>query len=174
MMYYERTDEELTDEELEIGNKSEWGEGPWQNEPDRLEWIDESTGYPCLARRNMGGGFWCGYVGIPKDHSLHGKGRDAPSELDNEGIDVHGGVTYSNKCDGDPEDGICHKSDKDDVWWLGFDCAHYPDYMPSTGMLNYNKLKFIKYKNLEFVKQQCASMANQLKTKENEPKNDNI
>lgn len=29
--------------------KSEWGEGEWQNEPDRLEWIDEySLQYPII------------------------------------------------------------------------------------------------------------------------------
>jgi hypothetical protein len=38
--------------------KSEWGDGPWQYEPDELRW---SVGdVPCALIRNMAMGHWCG------------------------------------------------------------------------------------------------------------------
>lgn len=55
-------------------DKSKWGRGPWDGEPDKKQWQDEVTGLPCLAVRNPSGGNWCGYVGIPKRHPLHGVG----------------------------------------------------------------------------------------------------
>jgi hypothetical protein len=33
-------------------DKSSWGNGPWQTEPDKAQWQDEETGLPCLAVRN--------------------------------------------------------------------------------------------------------------------------
>ena len=40
-------------------DKSQWGEGPWQDEPDKIQWQDEETGLPCLiVRGHMG--FLCG------------------------------------------------------------------------------------------------------------------
>lgn len=52
-------------------DKSAWGPGPWQSEPDKAQWVDEATGLPCLAVRNSGGA-WCGYVGVLPGHPLHG------------------------------------------------------------------------------------------------------
>jgi hypothetical protein len=67
-------------------------------------------------------------------------------------IEVHGGLTYSEKCSDDKEFGICHtpsdnwlcvescdhaagiyqcESEDDDVWWFGFDCHHWRDYAPA-------------------------------------------
>lgn len=52
-------------------NKESWGNGEWQDEPDKKQWIDKETGLPCLIVRNKGGAL-CGYVGLPSSHSLHG------------------------------------------------------------------------------------------------------
>jgi hypothetical protein len=68
-------------------------------------------------------GIWCGYAAVPPGHPYHGKGYD---DID---VEVHGGLTYSDKCAGE----ICHKpepGEPDDVWWLGFDCGHAWDYSP--------------------------------------------
>lgn len=106
--------------------KAEWGEGPWQSEPDREEWRHES-GLPLLAVRGPHGA-WCGYVGVPPGHPWHGAGEfDVP-------VEVHGWLTYAAPCGGD----ICHvpmPGEPDNVWWLGFDCSHIGDCLPETEAL---------------------------------------
>jgi hypothetical protein len=32
-----------------VVDKSTWGEGPWNNEPDKAQWQDEATKLPCGA-----------------------------------------------------------------------------------------------------------------------------
>lgn len=155
--------------------KSKWGEGEWQHEPDRLEWIDEYSGYPCIAKRVMHHGAWCGYVGISKGHKLQGK---VWGDKEVNKLRVHGGITYAEPCDGDPINGVCHKSDNDDIWWLGFDCAHGFDYRPATEALYaislhlnphlrvyYNKSKE-PYRDLEYVQIECTKLAKQLRDME--------
>jgi hypothetical protein len=133
--------------------KELWPAGPWHKEPDRLEWVDKSTGYPCIALRNMHAtGAWCGYVAIPTSHPYHGVNYN---DID---LDVHGGLTYSRKCQGDAITGVCHESkDEDDVWWLGFDCAHGNDIAPLVSCW------FGEYCDLEYVKKECTKLAKQLK-----------
>jgi hypothetical protein len=109
-------------------DKSTWGDGPWQTEPDRVEW--EHAGLPCLALRNHHGA-WCGYAAVPPGHPLHAK------DLDSFDIEVHGGLTYASLCEERRADGIagiCHvpkPGDPADVWWLGFDCNHCSDFAPA-------------------------------------------
>lgn len=52
-------------------DKTGWGDGPWQSEPDKLQWQDEATGLPCLIVRGPVGAL-CGYVGVPTEHPAHG------------------------------------------------------------------------------------------------------
>jgi hypothetical protein len=104
-------------------DKSRWGEGPWQTEPDRVEF--QHAGLPCLMLRSRFGN-WCGYAAVPPGHRLHGINY---SDIEFP-LDAHGGVTYSDKCSGD----ICHvpgPGEPDDVWWFGFDCGHAWDYCPA-------------------------------------------
>lgn len=55
-------------------DKSTWGPGPWQEEPDKIQYVDEATGLPCLIVRNGPTiGALCGYVGVLPGHPLHGK-----------------------------------------------------------------------------------------------------
>jgi hypothetical protein len=89
----------------------------------------ETYGFPCLIHRAPLG-HWCGYVAVPPGHPWHGKDIWCSSD---DGIDapVHGGLTYADKCSGE----ICHVAkpgEPDDVWWLGFDCAHSGDLCPGT------------------------------------------
>src|SRR5690606_18441494 len=71
---------------------STWGDGPWQDEPDKKQWQDEATGLPCLAVRDPGG-HWCGYVGVAPDHPWHGKDYDSCGMLE-----AHGGITFASGC----------------------------------------------------------------------------
>jgi len=73
----------------------DWGEGPWNNEPDRDVWVDPITDLDCLINRGPSGA-WCGYVGVGPDHPLHGV------QYDDVDVDVHGGLTYSVACQGEP------------------------------------------------------------------------
>ena len=85
-------------------DKATWGPGPWQDEPDKEQWADEATGYPCLIVRNRLGAL-CGYVGVPEGHPWHGKDYDDIEPCP----DVHGGLTYADSCQEGPEgETICH------------------------------------------------------------------
>ena len=48
-------------------DKSEWEDGAWQTEPDKIQYMDEEFGFPCLILRNQLGAL-CGYVGVPSTH----------------------------------------------------------------------------------------------------------
>lgn len=142
----------------------QWPSGPWDGEPDRVQWPDAATGLPCLALRHPYFGHWCGYVGIDRGHPLHGRSHDGDLALA-----VHGGLTFFGPCDGGV--GICHVpalGEPEHVWWLGFDCAHYQDYSPNNARLAAERgYPFTirpdeVYRTLDYVRQQCASLARQL------------
>jgi len=148
--------------------------GPWENEPDKAQWIDADTDLDCLAVRNHMGA-WCGYVGVPPGHPWHGRGYS--DDVFN-GVEVHGGLTFSEFCreDVDPETtaAVCHVPEPgrpDHVWWLGFDCAHYLDYLPRMrdipGVDNsYDKMVQrlgARYKTLQYVQIEVHNLAVQIR-----------
>ena len=149
----------------------------WESEPNH--WEAENM----VINRTKGTGCLCGYVGIPESHPWYGKSySDAvkvpPSVLEREvdidrigainlfcarnheddetldivlAIDVHGGLTYSH-------DSAPNKESEDDLWWFGFDCGHAGDYAPA--MKSYYTEGI--YRDFEYVKAECISMAKQL------------
>lgn len=140
--------------------RQRWGAGPWSAEPDRVEWTTEA-GHPALVVRTIMGHL-CGYVAVEKGHPLYGKGS-SDSECDN--IPCHGGVTYGNKCAG----AICHVPEAgkpDDVWWLGFDCAHCDDLSPAANGPQTSfasaRSRYGTYRTVEYVKRECEAMADYL------------
>jgi hypothetical protein len=140
-------------------DKSAWGEGPWQHEPDRVEF--EHAGLPCLLLRNKLLGNWCGYAAVPPGHPLHGKGYE---EVD---IEVHGGLTYANACQGP----ICHvpkPGEPDDVWWFGFDCCHAGDLSPgvvaSSRRHGLASFKYENYRDLAYIRSETEGLAEQLRS----------
>lgn len=193
-------------------DKSTWGEGPWQTEPDRKEWRT-ATGLPGLIVRNRSGAL-CGYVGVGPDHPWHGvwyggctqgcetKPYNWPEQIGDtkfppasaamktwaqenprcetyehspEGqVSVHGGLTYSAGCQ---ENGpICHTpapGEPDNVWWFGFDCAHYMDLAPGLRAqlrtlpgLGHDPDEVHKedvYRDLAYVEAEVERLAEQLK-----------
>lgn len=132
-------------------DKAAWGPGRWTDEPDRLEF--RHLGLPCLLNRNSMGA-WCGYAAVPPGHPLHGAGTDS----DLVDLAVHGGVTYAAAC----SEEICHVPDPgepDDVWWIGFDCAHSSDLIPA--------LKDIpglrgQYRDVAYARRVTEALAEQL------------
>lgn len=154
--------------EYHFTDKSTWpSDGPWNSEPDKIQWLDEASGLPCLIVRGPSGAL-CGYVGVPSNHPLHGKDYDqAHSAAD---IEVHGGLTFAGSCHHTPDNtSICHipeEGEPDDVWWLGFDCAHSGDVSPA-----YDRFARIhdSYKNIRYVTNEVQSLARQLKQEQTQP-----
>jgi len=130
-------------------DKTAWERGPWDSEPDRIDFVH--AGLACLALRNHHGN-WCGYVGVPPEHPAYGKSY---GDVD---VDVDGGLTYARRC----EEPICHISQPgmpDDVYWLGFDCGHAWDLTPAWRM---ERIREEVYRDLPFVMREIKSLAQQL------------
>ncbi len=131
--------------------------GVWSSEPDKVVWVDKTTNFDCMIVRSYTTGTLCGYVGVPATHPLHGTCADelivSPQ--------VHGGLTFSGKCfEGASEEYclVCHTpSENGEVWWFGFDCAHYCDVAPMwCGMFMDKKST---YKDIQFVTKEVEELA---------------
>jgi len=81
-----------------------------------------------LSSLNVGWGN--GYVVIPKGHKLHGVHYD-----NIEGIDVHGGLTFSECADKELIKTLGLSDNDLGSWVIGFDTCHYAD----------NKMNWPKY-----------------------------
>lgn len=146
-------------------DKSGWPAGPWNDEPDKIQWPDAATGLPCLAVRHPSLGHWCGYVGVPEDHPFFGKSYVGFCSDGKTFPEVHGGFTYFDLCDpGEAEaTGICHlpaEGEPDHVWWFGFDCAHSNDYQPGLSAhirmyIDWGEI----YRTLGYVQSNCQKLA---------------
>lgn len=153
-----------------------WGPGPWDSEPDKIQFRDEATGLPCLIVRAPVTGALCGYVGVPAGHPFFGVDY---GELDSvDCLYVHGGLTYAGECQPGPEaHSICHvpaDGESDNVYWLGFDCAHAWDIAPAmdarlkdiapdlVGAREYPGLPATTYKTVDYVRAECARLAGQI------------
>lgn len=130
--------------------------GPWDDEPNRKEF--RYKGFVCLAIRNAHTLAWCGYVGVPPSHPFHGKLYD---DLD---VHVHGGLTYADDC----KNVVCHipgPGEEDKLYWIGFDCSHYEDFIPGFMALPV-ELPYMQmniYRDLAFVERQIKSLAQQFR-----------
>lgn len=62
---------QMETKEYRTVDKAGWGDGLWQNEPDKMQWQDEATGLPCLIVRGPVGAL-CGYVGVDERHPAFG------------------------------------------------------------------------------------------------------
>lgn len=125
-----------------------WPPGPWDDEPDALEWTDAATGLPCRIVRSLMGNL-CGYVGVKPSHPAYGV------EASKLGLSVHGGLNFAREELG--------------LWWLGFDCAHLNlDIVPSIewqsqGILsNWPGRPRPQYRTVDYVRHECAVLALQL------------
>ncbi len=147
-----------------------FGYGEWVEEFDQVDFTYEF--YKCHILRvvkrepfavdeHYFGGHLCGYVQIPKRHPLYSKdwyGID---------LDCHGGIT-------------CNENHEEH--WIGFDCAHMNDLIPSyekfkktdETMIQFEKehplpekvrehFVFSRtYRNIEFCMNECRIIVDQL------------
>lgn len=83
------------------------GDGPWNDEADKIGWVDEGTVLHCIILRERDGTL-SGFVGVQPDHPLYDFEADAvPAGI---GISVHGGLNYAKPCEANvPEQiSVCH------------------------------------------------------------------
>ena len=160
-------------------------------------------GYTCVVvMQTMG--HRCGYVGIPKEHPLYNKFYEDYLDIkksdigdrevsgvfplfsavldDDERVRIdaffncHGGITYS-------DGGVCSNYPiESDLWWFGFDCAHYndiPDYQAAKMIFSESDDVILRLsvaenaerqypntigrvRSLDFVSSECIKLAEQL------------
>jgi hypothetical protein len=144
-------------------NRDRWVPGEWQGEPDKVQWIDDATGLDCLIVRNRLGAL-CGYVGLPPGHPMYGQDYDNVRGADGDWPNVNGGLTFAGPCmeSDDPAQGVCHvpvEGRPDNVWWVGFDCAHAYDWVPGMGEHSFGDST---YKSLRWVESETRSLARQM------------
>lgn len=128
-------------------DKSSWPRGPWDNEPDEKQWVDDATGYQCLIVRKDNGAL-CGYVGVDMTHSLYEVSLDFLLAEMADDFQVHGGLTYAGRI-----------PDRGDVWWLGFDCAHFlaGDFVPGDPWAKLTP--HMKYYDFAYVENEVRRLA---------------
>jgi hypothetical protein len=137
-----------------------YGEGPWEDEPDKVQWLDTLTGLHCLIIRSVEAGSLNGYVGLYHGHPAHGKSMDwrrplvmgitplseamtsdpeCRSSCLGQDIAVHGGLNFAGPSVvpvTQDEEGrsLCIADDRtgagEDLWWFGFSCSHSGDGTP--------------------------------------------
>lgn len=131
-------------------DKSTWADGPWQREPDKLQWIDQKTGFPCLVVRNSSGALG-GYVGVSEKNPFFQKNSIF--------VWIHGGLSYKDFSQKDNEQGICYISESQQsqsIWWFGFTCDRPGDIRPAKNDF------YGEYRDIAFVIQEVESLAQQI------------
>lgn len=138
------------------------GAGEWVDEPDEADF--NHKGIICYIKRigkwdghnqdHLFGGHLCGYCRIPENHPEFAKTDDYPEYC------VHQGITYNNL-------------DKEGHW-IGFDCAHSFDLIPSIAKDDLEDSLSDKlfpmpeewpedtYKNFDFVIAETKKLAEQI------------
>lgn len=146
--------------------RATWGDGPWTTEPDVIEWRAAGSALPRLMVRTPNG-HWCGYVGVPEGHPLHGR------QWEGAGLSAHGGVNYSSPCQG----WVCHQKQPGEsgrFWWFGFDCGHVTDASPAIETLLRERFSLVRpgvelralfeadYRAVDYVMAEIERLAAQL------------
>ena len=92
------------------------------------------------------------YIEIPKDNKLFKKHYDS---ID---LYVHGGLTYS-----DSVLFISENEKAEGEWFIGWDYAHWNDYMPYYDEMNYiSRHNDLKKWTTEEIKQECENAIDEL------------
>lgn len=154
--------------------------GPWNDEADKVGWIDEESGMRCIMLRQTNGTL-SGYVGVDPDHPFFGYEKDAlPVAL---ATSVHRGIDYSKACEENRKPRferytVCHvvrqraatpmnsaqgtqdQFPEEDVWWLGFDTDHQYDLVP---MQRQDRKLGEVYRDQAYVYAECISFARKLR-----------
>lgn len=158
---------------------------PWESEPDERD--GEAHGLPYALRRGPSG-VWCGYVGVPEDHPLHGKDYSAkikvPEAIVRRDINTDRIPVISMFCASKVEaeanilsvdlcfdvhggltwaneyaGGPSHKGEG--YWWFGFDCGHAGDLCPKYEEMDFGREGY-EYRDIDYAEKECRDLARQL------------
>lgn len=167
---------------LDLGFSDSFPDGEWKKEPDYMGWIDATTLYACVCRRNAEAGVWLGYAGVGSEHSLAGYSCSEVNKalLEKFSNSVHGGVTFSEAKLSDygwlvePQELASMMRDFSYIgWWIGFDCASFEDLTPlmidycdkrrSSGLKIPSFIQNQTYKNANFIRRELTAFCRRLK-----------
>jgi hypothetical protein len=145
--------------EWALVDKSGWPDGPWQHEPDKIQWQHEGNGLPCMIIRHPRRGHLNGYVAVPPGHPWHGRNAESVPP-----VATHWEISYAAAPETGPvESAIAHEpgaGEPADVWWFGFHCAHDGDMVPADPLSSFGE--DAEYRDVEYVAMMCAILAGQL------------
>lgn len=163
-------------------DKSGYGDGPWQREPDSEAWTDIETGYRCGIIRHPKFGSLGGYVRVPDNHPLAGKSYSARATIPAGWMERHVNIDQDvgainvfcaslKMTETEAELCLllfCHGGlTYGDDGWLGFDCGHAGDLQPGIKyMLRQagvsTRINGDVYREFPYVKAQCTRLAKQI------------
>jgi len=141
--------------------------GSWQQEPDKVWFLHQTTGFFCQIQRHCYFGTLNGYIAIPKEHSWHDKDSCTTA---------HGGITFERPNienglipDGGihtPFDAIIILSHNDmgntihdkDLKIIGFDTAHFGDHIPFGPIASATR-ELKTYKDIHYMIKTLDDMA---------------
>jgi hypothetical protein len=106
--------------------------------------VFKSNGLVCVIKRNPSMKYLCGYVEIPETFNPI---RKLKKDLYSVPFSVHGGATFFGSI-GD-----------DRLKFVGFDCAHAGDLIPSMERINEGET----YRNMDYVTKECEELAKQIR-----------
>lgn len=131
---------------------------PVPGEADFVKGTINGVQYRIVRHPTMG--HLCGYVKVPRNHPWYARlmkkrvrrawsrkysfGATGHDALHN--VNVHGGVTWS---------GHLPTCRQDRGYWVGFDCAHYDDFVPSMGFEG-------TYRDIEYVLAELRGLVSQM------------
>jgi hypothetical protein len=142
-------------------DKESWPKGVWDDEVDKMQWVDEAPGLPCLIVRTPYGHL-CGYVAVDKSSPFYGREVSSLREI----FSVHGGITladHEDSFDGNGQIRFC-ELDVIEPWLIGFDCGHKFDYSPEATKFDFAPRDPNRYRTFEYVKNEVTQLAHQIKT----------
>jgi len=112
----------------------------------------------CLILRHPSMGHLCGYVGLSEGHKLYKSHYDT---ISNE-IDCDVELTWS---------GFRVNSQMarfyPDLWWVGFDCGHWEDWIPKMPRQSLLLTREQVYRNIPWVMEKCMQLSDSLVIKNN-------
>ena len=125
------------------------------------DWMTESGLRAVVYMTEMG--HHCGYVGVPENHPAYGMDY---SDDALEGIEVHGGLTYSSQNEDYPV------TSETPIQWLGYDCGHAwdapsPEYYDSLNEVTQKYSRSFHdsdciFRDVEYCMKECESLGKQL------------